>query len=125
MTYYLLIAVGGALGALARYISGAAVERYNTSAFPAGTFAVNLVGSLLIGVVFVLLLEKIQLAQHMRPLVMVGFLGAFTTFSTYSLEALLLLEQGHYGTAIAYVAFSVLTCLIATWAGMSLARVVL
>jgi len=122
MNFYLIIATGGAFGAVSRYALSVAAEKYNTSAFPFGTFLVNVVGSLLIGVVFVLLMERFPLDQQIRPLVIVGFLGAFTTFSAFSLEVVLLLQQGNYSTASWYMAMSVITCVFATWAGMNLAR---
>ncbi|MEX2130364.1 MAG: fluoride efflux transporter CrcB [Pseudohongiellaceae bacterium] len=122
MNYYLIIATGGAFGAVSRYALSGFAEKYNTTAFPVGTFLVNLIGSLLIGIVAILLLEKFPLDQHLRPLVIVGFLGAFTTFSTFSLEVVLLLQQGNYTTAGSYLAMSVVTCVLATWAGMQLAR---
>lgn len=116
------IALGGALGALSRYWLATAVARHNSVAFPLGTFAVNVLGSFLIGLVFLLLLQRADLEQGLRPFLITGFLGAMTTFSTFSLEALLLLQQGHYNTALLYVLGSVLTCLLAAFAGMQLGR---
>ena len=122
MAYYLFIAIGGALGAVGRYWLMLTVERLNPGPFPVGTFIVNVIGSLLIGVLFVVLSEKIQLAAHLRPLLMIGFLGALTTFSTFSLDAFLLIEQGHIATAITYLLASVLVCLLAVSAGIGLTR---
>lgn len=125
MQAYAAIALGGALGAVARFWLHGAVQRFNEGAFPLGTFVVNLIGSFLIGVVFVVLVEKSQLGELWRPFVVVGFLGAMTTFSTFSLDALLLFEQGHYNTALFYLASSVAVCLFAAFAGMQLTRIVL
>lgn len=119
------IALGGALGALSRYYLSVAVERFNTGAFPLGTFTVNVLGSLLIGAFFVLFMEKLHLVDTWRPVVVIGFLGALTTFSTYSLDALLLIQQGNYNTAFLYIIGSVLVCLLAAFTGMQLARIVL
>ena len=119
------IALGGALGAVSRYYLSVAVERFNSGAFPLGTFAVNVLGSLLIGVCFVLFMEKLHLVDTWRPVVVIGFLGALTTFSTYSLDALLLIQQGNYNTAFLYIISSVLVCLLAAFTGMQLARIVL
>ena len=119
------IALGGALGAVSRYYLSVAAERWNSGIFPLGTFVVNLAGSLLIGICFVVFLEKLHLVDTWRPLVVIGFLGALTTFSTYSLDALLLIQQGNYNTAIFYIISSVLVCLLAAFVGMQLARIVI
>jgi len=125
MSYYLAIAFGGAAGALCRYWLTSLAEHHNSTVFPVGTFVVNVVGSLLIGVLFILVTEKIQLAAHLRPLLMIGFLGALTTFSTFSLDALLLMQEGYFGTALAYILVSVVSCLLAAWAGISLVRLLI
>ena len=122
MYYYLAIAFGGAAGATARYWLTTAVQGASRGAFPLGTFAVNVLGALLIGIVFVLLAEKANLDATWRPVIVIGFLGAMTTFSTFSLEALLLFEQGLYNTALLYILSSVVVCLLATLAGMQLTR---
>lgn len=125
MYYYLAIAFGGAAGAVSRYWLSTTVEKFNGSEFPLGTFLVNVLGSFLIGVFFVVLAEKLHLADQWRPIVMVGFLGAMTTFSTFSLDALLLFEQGHYNTALFYIVASVVLCLFAAFAGMQITRVLI
>tara|TARA_B110000285_G_scaffold75567_1_gene87024 strand:+ start:278 stop:655 length:378 start_codon:yes stop_codon:yes gene_type:complete len=125
VTTYIAIAFGGAFGAVSRFWIQSAVQRFNGSSFPLGTFSVNILGSFLIGVFFVVLAEKAQFAEPWRPLVTVGFLGAMTTFSTFSLDALLLFEQGHYNTALFYIVSSVALCLFAAFAGMQVTRVML
>ena len=125
MNTYIAIAFGGALGAMFRFWLHTAVQRFNGSSFPLGTFAVNVLGSFLIGVFFVVLAEKAQLSETWRPLIVIGFLGAMTTFSTFSLDALLLFEQGNYNTALFYIVSSVALCLLAAFAGMQVARVML
>ena len=125
MSTYIAIAFGGALGAVSRYWLHSAMQRFNDCGFPLGTFAVNVLGSFLIGVFFVLLAEKAQIAEQWRPVIVVGFLGGLTTFSTFSLDALLLFEQGHYNTALFYIISSIVLCLIAAFAGMQLTRVML
>lgn len=125
MSTYIAIAFGGAIGAVSRYWLYSAVQRLHDSGFPLGTFVVNVLGSFLIGVFFVLLAEKAQIAEQWRPIIVVGFLGGLTTFSTFSLDALLLFEQGLYNTALFYIISSIVLCLIAAFAGMQLTRVML
>ena len=122
MVYSLAVAVGGALGAVCRYwlmlwIGGLAGTR-----FPWGTALVNLLGSLVIGVLYVLISERLLLSEQWRGLLVVGYLGAFTTFSTFSLDTLLLLQDGRWLPALAYVTGSVLLCLAGAWLGMLLVR---
>ncbi|MCB1670693.1 MAG: fluoride efflux transporter CrcB [Gammaproteobacteria bacterium] len=125
MSYYLAIALGGALGAVCRYWLVTLAEHHNSSLFPVGTLTVNVLGSLLIGILFVLLTEKIQAAAYLRPLLQIGFLGALTTFSTFSLDTLLLMQQGMVLPALSYITLSVILCILAAWAGMGLMRFIL
>lgn len=111
------VALGGALGALARYWLSGSVYQHLGSGFPYGTLAVNVLGSLAMGVVFVLVQER-GLPEPWRLAVAIGLLGAFTTFSTFSVDTLALLEQGATGRALAYVASSVALCLLAAAGGV-------
>ncbi|MGD8379832.1 MAG: fluoride efflux transporter CrcB [Gammaproteobacteria bacterium] len=122
MNMILAIAGGGALGALGRYWTAAAVQRALGGQFPWGTLSVNVIGSLLMGLLFVLLTERMNVGPQARGVVLVGFLGAFTTFSTFSLETLLLVEQGAVLRALANVGLSVLICVVAAWLGMAIGR---
>jgi CrcB protein len=120
----LYIALGGALGALTRYGVGGWVQERAGFAFPMGTLTVNVLGSLLIG--FSLrYLEAIRLAPEVRVLVAVGFLGAFTTFSTYSYETITLLEEGALGRAATYALGSLALGLGAAYVGVTLSAYVL
>src|SRR5207249_4999885 len=92
MSKYLLIALGGAIGALARFLLGGMIGGYFTSSFPWGTFMVNITGCFIIGF-FLTLNEQITLDPHWRLAIAVGFVGAYTTFSTFEYETLKLLEQ--------------------------------
>ena len=125
MYTYLAIAFGGALGALSRYWLTVSIERFNSTGFPLGTFVVNLLGSFLIGLLYILFAEKLSVADQWRPVIITGFLGAMTTFSTFSLDALLLFQQGHYNTALFYVLSSVMICIFAAYVGMQIARILL
>lgn len=122
MYQYFAIALGGALGAISRYWLTTTAEAWSNGEFPVGTFLVNILGSFLVGVAFVLLAERTELVAAWRPLIVVGFLGAMTTFSTFSLEGVLLLQQGHYNTALLYLLGSVVLCLLAAFGGMQLTR---
>ena len=125
MYTYLAIAFGGALGALSRYWLTVSIERFNSTGFPLGTFVVNLLGSFLIGLLYIILAEKLSVAEQWRPVIITGFLGAMTTFSTFSLDALLLFQQGQYNTALFYVLSSVMICIFAAYVGMQIARMLL
>jgi CrcB protein len=121
MHHYVLIALGGALGALARYGVANTARGLWGSAWPVGTLLVNASGSLCIGVVFVLL-ERSVLHPDWRSILMVGFLGAFTTFSTFSLESVELWQHGSAMQALAYALGSVVVCVGAAAAGIVLTR---
>lgn len=118
---YLLIAVGGAAGSLLRYLVGGVVQRMSASGFPVGTMFVNVSGCFLIGILVRQFLNM-QLTPEVRALLVVGFCGGFTTFSTFSAETLGLIEGGEYGRAMSYVVLSVVLCLGATLAGMTAMR---
>ena len=122
MNELMAIALGGALGAVARYLVGETVTTQVGSVFPWGIFVVNVVGCFLIGMLFVLLAEQHQGAGIWRSLLMVGFLGAFTTFSTFSLQTLALIETGRWLTALAYSLASLLSCLVAVAFGVWITR---
>ncbi|PLL11853.1 fluoride efflux transporter CrcB [Tabrizicola sp. TH137] len=113
----LLVALGGAAGSVARFLVVTAAGRVMPG-WPLGTLVVNVAGSLAIGVAYVLLTQRVQVA----PLVMAGFLGGFTTFSAFSLDAMKLWEGGQAVQAIAYVAASVILSLAAVALGAALAR---
>lgn len=117
----LLIALGGAVGSVARYLMGRAVQGALHLEFPIGTFAVNVLGCLAIGVLAKFFLNS-QTELPLRATLMVGFCGGFTTFSTFSLETLGLIQGGQWGKAAAYVALSALVCIGATAGGFALAR---
>ena len=118
MTKILAIAIGGAFGALSRYWVVGVITSLFERSFPFGTLVVNILGSLLIGILYVLIIEKLDVAAEWHAILMVGFVGAFTTFSTFSLEALMLLQEGRVAAAMTYILSSVVACLLAVSAGM-------
>jgi fluoride exporter len=122
MTQLLLVGVGGAFGAICRYWLSTLVYAMTGRGFPWGTLAVNLLGSLLMGFLSVWLLERMTLSAELRALLLVGLLGAFTTFSTFSLETLVLLEEGAVARAAANIGLSVSTCVAAAWLGTWIAK---
>lgn len=119
MIYTLAVAAGGALGAVSRYWL---ISAMSGSRFPWGTFTVNVAGSVVIGVLYVLITEKAALTEQWRAILVVGYLGAFTTFSTFSLDALLLLQGGRLLQAALYVLGSVVICLLGAWLGIVMMR---
>ena len=122
MIEVLAIALGGALGAVSRYLMGESVTVWFGNDFPWGIFTINVLGSFLIGVLFVFLVEQQSGSSAWRSFLMVGFLGAFTTFSTFSLQTLALIETGRWLTAGMYAFGSLLLCLAAVAAGVLLSR---
>lgn len=124
MKQMLFIALGGAGGALCRYGLVNLINQFHHGKFPLGTFSVNVIGSFLIGVMYVLIAERLSLSPDWRSILIVGFLGAFTTFSTFSLEAITLLEHGQLGNAFLYIISSLVVCLLMAWLAMILTRLV-
>ena len=122
MIQIVAIAAGGALGALLRYWTSTAVHSRLGSAFPYGTLTVNILGSLLMGFLYIWLTDRLGSAPAVRAFLIIGLLGAFTTFSTFSMETLNLVESGHPGKALANVFISVTVCFVAASAGVFAAR---
>jgi len=116
----LQVALGGAIGASGRYLTGVAAIRFMGPGFPWGTLAVNVLGSFVMGLVVVTLGHLS--ANRFAPLLMTGALGGFTTFSAFSLDTLTLWERGQQALAVAYVAASVTLSLLAIVAGLWIAR---
>lgn len=124
MRELLAILVGGAAGAVSRFWLANGVYAWLGRGFPWGTLVVNVLGSFVMGLLYVLLLERGPLSGEWRALLLVGFLGAFTTFSSFSIETLVLIEQGYLGRAFANIWVSLLACLLSCWLGLLLGRLI-
>lgn len=116
------VALGGAFGASLRYVVAIGVHQVLGYGFPYGTLLVNATGSALIGYLVVFLPDTAAGIPALRLLLITGVLGGFTTFSTFSLETLVLFENGHTGRALLNVTLSIVTCLAAVWLGYRLAH---
>lgn len=117
-----LIAIGGAAGAVSRYVIDGFIAERAPGAFPWGTLTINLSGSLLLGLLFALATERGILPAGIRGPLMIGFLGAYTTFSTLMLESWRLWEDGAVGLALANALGSVVLGLIAVFIGLTIGR---
>ncbi|HUV68387.1 MAG TPA: fluoride efflux transporter CrcB [Terracidiphilus sp.] len=124
MQKYLFIAAGGALGSIARYWVGSAVSGRMGIRFPYGTLLVNLTACVIIGFSLTYLGRRAELNPAWRYFIPVGFIGAYSTFSTYEWETLATLRSGAYFMAILYAAGSLLLGLIAVWGGSILAEII-
>lgn len=123
MSNYVLIAIGGAAGALARYGMATFIQSRFPSSFPWGTFVVNVSGCFAMGLVVSLLLDRIGLSVGLRVLLAVGFLGAYTTFSTFELETFRAVTARAWLVGFGNIAGSVVAGYCALWAGIVLGRV--
>jgi len=124
MNYVLYIALGGALGAVSRHLLANWVHALWEGPLPAGTLLVNVIGAFAIGILYVLILERQLIHANWQGVLMVGFVGAFTTFSTFSLETIALFEAGHALGAMAYMVASATLCVFVAGLAIHLARLV-
>ena len=120
----LIIALGGALGAVSRFLLGNGLSRALGSALPYGTFVINIVGCFAMGLLMTIIVDREMIPAAWRLFLCVGFLGGFTTFSSFGYEALILLTEGRLLAALAYVGGSVVLGLVAAAAGVLCARAV-
>ena len=121
----LFVAVGGAVGAVGRYLTVVGVGSVMGHGFPYGTLVVNVLGSFILGALLETWALKWSVSQEGRALLVVGMLGAFTTFSTFSLDVVVQLERGHLMPAAIYIITSVTFSVLALFAGLRLMRMVL
>jgi fluoride exporter len=117
-----LVGLGGFAGAVLRWLVDGWISERNPTAFPLGTLAINLTGSFVLGVLFAWVIERNVLPPDVRLPLMVGFLGAYTTFSTFMLESWRLVEEGAYALAAANLVGSVVLGLVAVVAGLAVGR---
>lgn len=116
---WIFVAMGGAIGACARYGLGHAFKP-QPGELPVATLTANVLGCFLMGVLFVVIVDRHWLPETLRPALMVGFLGALTTFSSFAIEALGLWQTHHSALAFGYVVLSIILCLFAVWLGYNL-----
>jgi CrcB protein len=122
MSQIVAIALGGSVGALLRFWVANGIYAWLGRGFPHGTLFVNVSGSFLMGLLTELMLQRFPLAAEYRAAVLIGFLGAYTTFSTFAIESFYLVEQGNYWKAGINMFLSVTLCLVAVWVGLILGR---
>ena len=118
---WLMVLLGGAVGSGLRYGVALAIPTQGAAGFPYPTLAVNLIGCLLIGLVAAMLGPESEVAPHVRLGIIVGLLGGFTTFSSFGLETVRLLQSGHLGMAALYVGLSNIAGFLAVWLGVKMA----
>ena len=123
MNMILLVALGGAVGSIARYLMASSLQTATGWNFPIGTVLVNILGCFLIGILYVLLVARHDPKHELRGLLIVGVMGGFTTFSSFSLETVTMAMHGNYGGATLNVVVSVAACLVGTTLGIALARI--
>lgn len=122
MSHILLVALGGGLGASARYLTNLAALRIAGPSFPWGTITVNIVGSFLMGVLIAALARRTGTSMEMRSFLATGFLGGFTTFSAFSLDFAVMWERGNQWHGAVYLGASVLLSIMALFAGLAFVR---
>jgi fluoride exporter len=118
----LIIGLGGFLGSVARYVTTKFVDDKLSPAFPYGTLTVNIVGSFLLGIIYIIALRKAGLTENGRLFLGVGFCGGFTTFSAFALENFSLMQEKFVGTSLLYISVSVVGGILALAAGVWVAR---
>ncbi len=124
MSQLVAVALGGAFGAVFRFLISSGVYQWLGRGFPYGTLVVNVIGSLLIGLMTeALILQRIALSTEYRSAILIGLFGSLTTFSTFSLDTFYLIEQGQLAKASLNIAISVVVCLFAVWIGLSSGKV--
>ncbi len=122
MTNILLAALGGAIGSVLRYLVGVFTVRWFGPSFPWGTLAVNVVGSFIIGLTVEMIARRFNASMELRVFIVTGIIGGFTTWSSFSLDTMVLFERGAIAAAAAYVIGSLVVSFAAVFAGLALGR---
>ncbi len=122
MSIYIAIALGGSLGAISRYWVSTTTYAWLGSNFPYGTLVVNVTGSLVMGFLTVVLVQRFDVSDEVRLGLIVGFLGSFTTFSAFSIDTIHWIENGAVIKALVYILVSVIACVLGAWAGLISAK---
>ena len=117
-----LIALGGGVGSMLRYLTTVYIQKYFSSVFPLATLVANIVGCLLIGIIIGLLGKNHLADSTMKALLVTGFCGGYTTFSTFGYENISMLQQHNFGWSFVYIASSVIVGLFAVWLGLTIVK---
>lgn len=125
MEKYLLIGLGGGIGSISRYVVSRLVYHAAGESFPYGTLAVNIIGCFFIGLLMSFMQERLAVNSNIRFLIVVGFLGGFTTFSSFSYETFELMRAGSVTAAFFNAAYNVVGCLAATWCGYMIGKYII
>ena len=116
----LVVAAGGAIGAVLRYLNFKAMTHFFGNSMPWATLLVNVVGCFLMGMAYIWLIDKYQASEHMRLFIMIGFLGGLTTWSTFSMETVLMMTDGEYMKGFIYILSTFILCFFAFFIGMKI-----
>jgi fluoride exporter len=121
---YVMVGVGGCLGSILRFWLGSYIGSRMGTRFPYGTFVINITGSFLIGLVYAFVTARTQWSPNWRYLIPIGFIGGYTTFSSFEYETLLTIQAGQVGLGLLYVVLSVVVGFVAVWGGVVMGRAI-
>ena len=125
MNLIIAIFLGGGFGAITRYVIINQINKINPNMFPYGTIVVNVLGALIIGIIYYLLISKIIINEHLRVFITIGFLSSFTTFSAFNLDFFQLVESGNILLAINYAVITFITTIIGFYIGYSITKLII